>query len=421
MHQPHPRLLRVPLLLLILLTLAGCTSPLASLREQMDFPVAAESVPAETSSAPTAAPTEPIATDAEPADIQATPDATATISATLSVTEVPTSLVPVRNEGSSVEVKPQVIPLTGALTSRNAEVSSMAWMSDTLVIMPQYTDFAGDGRDVWYTLSKAEILAWVRGEVEGALTPGTLPIVTNDLPDRIPGYEGFEAIAFDGQGNVYLTSEATANWVTAAWLIHGEVADDGASVTLDPAPTTWIEPQSLTLNHSDESLVLTPDDGMFTLYEVNGAQVNTEPTPLAHVFGRNLAARGAIAFPTIAYRITDATSLDAENRFWAINYFFPSDVELAVESDPIAEEYGEGDTHANSPQVERLLEFVWLGDRIERTETAPIQLQLSLISRNWEGIVRLEDGGRQIGFLIITDQFPDTILAFVPYQTPTTE
>ena len=33
------------------------------------------------------------------------------------------------------------------------------------------------------------------------------------------------------------------------------------------------------------------------------------------------------------------------------------------------------------------------------------------VARNWEGIARLE--GR--GFLLVTDQFPDTILAFVPY------
>jgi len=315
---------------------------------------------------------------------------------------------------ATVEVAPRIIPLQGDLANRGAEVSSMAWMGDALVIMPQYTNFVDSTRDVWYTLPKSEILAWVRGEITGSLSPAQLPVITNDIARQIPGYEGFESIAFDDAGSVYLTSEATANWVTAAWLVHGTVAADGSAVTLHPEPMTWIEPQSLTLNHSDESLVLTPDDGLFTLYEVNGAEVNTSAVPLAHTFGRDLSSRGAIPFPSVEYRVTDATALDAENRFWAINYFFPNDTALANDSDPIAEEFGEGATHAASPQVERLLEFQWLGDRIERTATPPIQLQLSLLSRNWEGIVRLVDGDEELGFLIVTDQFPDTILAFVP-------
>jgi hypothetical protein len=311
------------------------------------------------------------------------------------------------------EVAPRIISLQGDLMNRGAEVSGMAWWGDRLVIMPQYTNFADSTAHVWYTLPKGEILAWVRGEIDQALTPAPLPVVTNNVPEQIPGYEGFESIKFDEAGGVYLTAEATANWVTAAWLVRGLVPDDGGSVALQTDPITWIEPQSLTLNHSDESLVLTPDNGLFTLYEVNGAAVNTSNVPLAHTFGRDLSARGAIPFPTVEYRVTDATALDADNRFWAINYFFPNDDALAVDADPIAEEYGEGATHAASPQVERLLEFQWLGDRIERTATPPIQLQLSLLSRNWEGIVRLDDGGEHLGFLIVTDQFPDTILAFV--------
>lgn len=44
------------------------------------------------------------------------------------------------------------------------------------------------------------------------------------------------------------------------------------------------------------------------------------------------------------------------------------------------------------------------------TNTPPIQLQLiDGVSRNWEGLVRLDERG----FLLITDEFPETILAFV--------
>jgi len=50
---------------------------------------------------------------------------------------------------------------------------------------------------------------------------------------------------------------------------------------------------------------------------------------------------------------------------------------------------------------------------ISLTDTAPLQLALESDgeSRNWEGIVRLDD----LGFIIISDKFPKTILAFVQY------
>ena len=47
---------------------------------------------------------------------------------------------------------------------------------------------------------------------------------------------------------------------------------------------------------------------------------------------------------------------------------------------------------------------------IQRTDKSPIQLELGLLPRNWEGIVRLDNRG----FLLVTDQYPVTILAFVP-------
>ncbi len=50
---------------------------------------------------------------------------------------------------------------------------------------------------------------------------------------------------------------------------------------------------------------------------------------------------------------------------------------------------------------------------ISLTDTAPLQLALESDgeSRNWEGIVRLDD----LDFIIITDKFPKTMLAFVQY------
>ena len=46
------------------------------------------------------------------------------------------------------------------------------------------------------------------------------------------------------------------------------------------------------------------------------------------------------------------------------------------------------------------------------TDKKPIQLKLDKKSRNWEGIVQLEDEG----FLIATDKYPKMILAFLEYK-----
>jgi hypothetical protein len=56
---------------------------------------------------------------------------------------------------------------------------------------------------------------------------------------------------------------------------------------------------------------------------------------------------------------------------------------------------------------------------VVRTPVPPIALELSAnpfsgawIARNWEGVVRLETPELR-GFLIVTDRFPETMLAYV--------
>jgi len=58
------------------------------------------------------------------------------------------------------------------------------------------------------------------------------------------------------------------------------------------------------------------------------------------------------------------------------------------------------------------VEFQYTASGISLVDTPPIQLELidDDHSRNWEGVVRL-DG---IGFLLMTDTHPETILGFVP-------
>ncbi len=59
------------------------------------------------------------------------------------------------------------------------------------------------------------------------------------------------------------------------------------------------------------------------------------------------------------------------------------------------------------------MEFYFSIDGITVSDQPPIQLVLrgDGQSRNWEGIVRLDDRG----FIIATDTYPETILAFVSF------
>ncbi len=76
-----------------------------------------------------------------------------------------------------------------------------------------------------------------------------------------------------------------------------------------------------------------------------------------HAFDFDLVSLPSVPFPTIEYRITDATQLDEQNHFWAINYFYEGDRDLLPVKDPLTIRYGRGATHRQKRTVERLVEF----------------------------------------------------------------
>ena len=125
-----------------------------------------------------------------------------------------------------------------------------------------------------------------------------------------------------------------------------------------------------------------------------------------------MQTQSTIPFPSIEYRITDATSLDEDARFWAINYFYPGEEHLKPRTDPVVEKYGQGPTHAVSQAVERLVEFQWSDSAITLVDRPPVQFHSWLkVSR---GTGRVSSGWTSKGFLVITDTYPETILAFIP-------
>ncbi|MCP4363258.1 MAG: hypothetical protein GY796_35100 [Chloroflexi bacterium] len=302
-----------------------------------------------------------------------------------------------------------IIPLEGDTADRNVEFSGMAWYGDHLIMLPQYPNFnVEEGDGFIYAIPKEQLEAYISGDGSDPLTPTPIPFSADGLQDSIDGFEGYEAIDFIGD-DAYITIEVENDDEVFAYVVKGTIASDLSELTVDTSTMTRVDSPTGISNFSEETLIVTGDNSFITLYEANGAGVNE--APMAHTFDANLAETGAIPFPNIEYRVTDATALDADGRFWAINYMFPGDRDILTDSDPLADVYGEGPTHVGSDGVERLVQFQYSADGVTLTDAPPIQLELlSGGLRNLEGIVRLDD----IGFLVVTDKWPQTIFGFVP-------
>jgi hypothetical protein len=335
------------------------------------------------------------------------------------------------------------------LARADAEVSGLAWAGDTLVVLPQYP-----ARDA----AAPRLLGLTRAQIDDALArladegradplvPFALPLVEADggRPDllaRVPGYQGFEAVAVRG-ARVGLLVEATGPaGMRGACLTGRLVRDRGgvAHVVLD-APTRLLPPQTNLPNMAYEALVLT-DTSALALYEANGAQVNPNavalrlpvalrPPAAPHDTARHATTVHRLPMPALEYRLTDATTADSLGRVWVTNYLYPGEREvLRPAPDAVRLRHGTGATHAealrtNGP-VERLVALrLAPGGPTLDAATPPVLLRLAegatrrWDARNWEGLARFTSRTHGPGFLVATDRYPRTLLAFVPREAP---
>ncbi|MFQ6607478.1 MAG: hypothetical protein ACE5EE_02955 [Fidelibacterota bacterium] len=309
-----------------------------------------------------------------------------------------------------VEVPVQILPLGGPLSNRESEVSGLAWEGDRLILMPENPEQFQQGEygSLFY-LTRTEIEQAVDGESNQVLFPKTIPFDDSGVPQLIPGYEGFEAIAFQSD-EVFMTVEGRSVEGMMGYLVKGSVEPVTGIIRLDRTSLREVTPQTEVSNMSYESLTLVWHR-LFLFHEINGEELN--PSPQALVFDLDLTKMNRFSLPHLEYRLTGATDADKEGCFWVINYFWPGDTDIFPQVDPLAERFGEGMSHLENVAVERLVEFQVKGDKLRKTIRPPIYLKLieDGDSRNWEGIARLDERG----FLVVTDKYPETILAFVSY------
>jgi hypothetical protein len=296
------------------------------------------------------------------------------------------------------------IPLSGGPEMPNAEISGLAWFGDQLVLLPQYPERFDN---TVFVVSRAQILSAVDRAQAQPIAVRRVPIDATGIQNELPGFDGFEAISFAGR-DVYLSVETRPDPDhTVGFIVRGRVEGALERVVIDVSQRVRLEAQTDLLNTGYEAMVV-GDDRVYAIYEANG---DVNPHPRVLVFDRALAPIAEVPFGPVEYRVTDATPLDAQRRFWVANYHWPgSPWQPGVCQ--LTTRYGRGASHARCATVERLVELAVTDGSIMPTERAPILLELvdDEHARNWEGIVRLDDRG----FLLATDEHPESILAFVP-------
>lgn len=323
---------------------------------------------------------------------------------------------------------------------RSPEFSAMTWYKDYLIMVPQFQEASLIKRDqnpALLAVRKEDILSRIpkaKGQppVETSPLPyKKVPVEISETLDQLiheelgEQFEGFEAIGFYGN-KVFLAIETEKGGKAemTGYLISGSIDEQLTRVTLDsPDPPVKIDPPAVISNAAFESMIVT-DKSVILLFEGNGKSVN--PKPVAFVYDHELRFAKEIPFPPVEFRITDATRIDEHNRFWCINYFWPGDASSYRVPPSLIKK---GSREQVLP-LEQLLQFRLDDSGITQVENRVVHLRLkdyeekekgiidSKDGRNWEGIVTLfDENNRFLGFLLLTDEWPNTILGYVPHPS----
>lgn len=299
------------------------------------------------------------------------------------------------------------LPIPKSIQASSMEFSGLAWYEEWLVLLPQYPNrgFYGKQGNL-YAISKENIDSFIKNNSQ-ELEVKTIPFDDQGLYKELTGFEGYEAIAFV-EDQIFLTIETSGGDPMKAFLINGSVTGNLDSIILDKNSLIELQTQNSSRNASYEALTY-DEENIYAIYEQNGTENNK--SPYVFVTDYEFKTTASIPIDPVNYRITDATMIDSEGNFWAINYFFPGDTHLAVDSDPISQTYGLPETHQSSEPVERLLKFHLEEGEFTVVDNPPLYLHLlpDDEARNWEGIVILDNRG----FILVTDSFPETILGLI--------
>ena len=289
----------------------------------------------------------------------------------------------------------QEIELKGLITNPKQEISGMDWYNDNLFLLPE--NLGG----YLFMVKKNEIQKQLSLK-KGSIKPIKTIFNTPDYSKSIPGFDGFEAIAFY-ENSVYVTIEADENGEMVGYIAWGNIDPNSYEITILEKNIQKISTPIQIDNLSYESIIH-HENNLLLLYEANGLNLRKDPYQL--LISLNDFSSKKIKGPNIEYRITDATKVK-KNKFWAINYYWPGDKKNLK---PSLDKLSKNKKPNSNQTIERLVEFKIKKNGVSLTRKKPINLILEEgNSRNWEAIVRFGESG----FLIATDKYPRMILAYI--------
>jgi WG repeat protein len=284
----------------------------------------------------------------------------------------------------------------------------MDWCGNELVLLPQYPDrFDSEFNGCLFYISKSAITSHIKSIDRNPIVHSKIELDSKGIEKQIKGFQGYEAIVFNGQ-DVYLAIEVENSGLMSAYIIKGEIDSNKTIIKLISNSLKEI-PLPVKLENMAIETLLIVKDRVVAIYEANGKNVNAQPAVMS--FDLDLQNHEILPFPNIEYRITDATQID-KDKFWTINYLYKGDKELL---NPADDNFAQKPIKNNDIQtVERLVQFQINNNEIKLINQKPVNIKLSQNgdSRNWEGIVKYDS----LGFILITDKFPETILAYIQYS-----
>lgn len=290
------------------------------------------------------------------------------------------------------------IKLAGVLANRSIEASGLTWYKDNLIILPQFPHKWDDSFDgaIFY-IPKTRIDNYLIGKSTKPIVGEKLYFVAKGLDEigKSKG-SGYEAITFIND-TVYVAIESVSAGKSVSYVVKGRIDFEQKKIILNSA--SKIEIKSKTgIHNMGEETILAFENSIYTIHEANGINVNKVPT--ISKLNNKLTEKTKISFPNVEYRITDATAVDLAGDFFVANYFYPGEYKKLKPN--LSEE-------KKKEAIERILQFKITDSSVVKTGAKPIILSNpnNKNGRNWEGIVRYNSG-----FLLITDMFPRTILAY---------
>ncbi|MFT4204458.1 MAG: hypothetical protein QM610_11180 [Chitinophagaceae bacterium] len=223
-----------------------------------------------------------------------------------------------------------------------------------------------------------------------------LDIISDILKDRKQVYEGLEAMAIDG--NTYYFSIETNTPSDSCYIIKGDLKDSAIQLNTThflAIPKPKDENGKNIYNAGFESLEIN-NGKLYAFFEYN--YFNNGNNVVTVDLSLDVANVQRIAIAKIPFRITDVSWDEAEDCYWAINYFYQGGggdaVYRVAENDP---NYKLMYT-SNLRSYTRIIQIKKENGAFTYRPLADLPLQYW--TYNWEGLARYKKG-----FFILNDKY----------------